>query len=93
MSDLDPGWAQVRERILATDMKRLIQIETNLIECQGQLKFLECKNGFSMDYTWHTLQAAKTEIQILMDELYDRSNTVSDEWKVWRKSIGRSALK
>jgi len=79
VNDLDPGWSQVLEQILPTDMKRLIQIETNLAECQAQLKFLNCTNGFSLDFTWHTLQAAKTEIQVLMDTLYDRSNTVSDK--------------
>lgn len=59
----------------SVDMKSLIRLEIQLEEIMSQIK-----NGNQMgdDYVWHTCRIALMECRVLIDRLYNISNTVSD---------------
>jgi len=58
--------------MLNEDMKGLIHIEDMLEEIMNQIS-----NGksFGDAYSWHTARAALMEIRILIDKLYNDSNS------------------
>lgn len=58
--------------MLNEDMKGLIHIDDCLEEIMHQISN---GNSFGDDYSWHTARVALMEIRILIDKLYNDSNT------------------
>ena len=71
---IDDAWLQ------PLHMKELIRLEANLEESMAQLKHMSDEmDGFAVDFTWHTLRVSLMSTRVLIDSLYDRSNTPAED--------------
>jgi len=57
------------------DMQNLIRLELQLEEIMHQVTY---GNEMGLDYLWHTTRLALMDCRILIDRLYQSSNTVAE---------------